>query len=595
MRILTLNSGSSSIKCALMNGETHARLFEARIDRIGAASVLVTGDAKRELGALNYDSAAMRLLDEAQQAAAGHNFDAIAHRIVHGGEYSTPVLVDAQVLAAIRQAAELAPLHNPPALAVLKAAQRRFPALPHVAVFDTAFHRTLPARAREYALPRSLAREHSLYRTGFHGINHAHVLQATAEFLRADPKQLRIVSCHLGNGASVTAIEYGRSVETSMGMTPLEGLVMGTRGGDLDPGIVLHLLKSSGFDVERLDHLLNRESGLSGLAGTIDFSAIERRAADGDEDCRRAIAIYAHRIRKYIGAYAAVMGGIDAIAFTGGVGEHSALVRHRASQRLDFLGAVLDEDRNRDAQLAADRPVIDIAAPESRVRILAVRADEQRQLAREAAALLARQVGSNAALTIPVAVSARHAHLSDATIAGLFGAGHRLQKRCDLSQQGQYSAEETVTLIGPRGRLESVRLMGPPRTSDQIEISRTDEFILGVDAPVRLSGDLDNTPGITLAGPHGSVTLSRGVICARRHIHMNPDDARRLGVADGDVVQVKIDSGRELTFAGVIVRVAPDYRLELHLDTDEANAAGIGDPAGAPSSAVVKALLIRQA
>ncbi len=169
MRILTLNSGSSSIKCALIDSETNTCLFEARIDHLGEASVLVAGDAKRELGALDYDSATMLLLDEAQRAASGHTINAIAHRIVHGGEYSAPVMVDERVLAAIRQASELAPLHNPPALTVLQAAQRKFTALPHVAVFDTAFHRTLPARAREYALPRTLARAHSLYRTGFHG------------------------------------------------------------------------------------------------------------------------------------------------------------------------------------------------------------------------------------------------------------------------------------------------------------------------------------------------------------------------------------------------------------------------------------------
>jgi acetate kinase len=417
-----------------------------------------------------------------------------------------------------------------------------------------------------------------LYRVGFHGISHAHVLRATAECLRTPPTQLRIVSCHLGNGASAAAIEWGRSVETSMGMTPLEGLVMGTRTGDLDPGVALKLLRAGEFDAARLDQLLNAESGLRGLCGTSDFAAVEQRAADGDEDCRRAIAIYAHRVRKYIGAYAAVMGGLDAIAFTGGVGEHSALARHRICQSLAFLGAVLDEDRNRDARLTTEHPTIDIAAEESRVRIVAVRADEEGQLAREAAALLTRKPLTGAAVTIPVAVSARHAHLSAGTLDRLFGVGYRLHKRADLSQPGQYSSEETVTLIGPRGRVERVRVLGPPRDADQIEVSRSDEFVLGVDAPVRLSGDLIGTPGITLEGPRGRVTIERGVICARRHIHMSPADGERLGVRDGQIVQVRIDSeGRDLTFGDVIVRVAEDFRLELHLDTDEANAARLSE------------------
>ncbi len=574
MRILALNSGSSSIKCALLDLDAPARL-EVRVEGIGEAATLVAGGERRPLGKLDYPQATELLLREVASRTTA-SIDAAAHRIVHGGSFSDPAVVDSNVVAAIEQATELAPLHNPPALAVLRAAQHAFPAIPHVAVFDTAFHHTLPGRAREYALPRELSRAHSLYRAGFHGISHAHVLRATAKCLQTPPTQLRIVSCHLGNGASVAAIEWGRSVETSMGMTPLEGLVMGTRCGDLDIGIALKLLHAGGFDAAKLDNLLNAESGLLGLCGTVDFAAIERRAADGDEDCRRAIAIYAHRVRKYIGAYAAVMGGLDAIAFTGGIGERSALARHRVCQNLGLFGAVLDEDRNRDAVLSPERTTIDIAAPESRVRILAVRADEEGELAREAAAVLARRPATSAAVTIPVAVSARHAHLSTATLERLFGAGYRLRKRADLSQPGQYSAEETVALIGPRGRVERVRLMGPPRTEDQIEISRSDEFVLGVDAPVRLSGDLAGTPGITLEGPRGRTTIERGVICARRHIHMSPADAGRLGVREGDTVRVQIDSeGRDLTFADVLVRVAESFRLELHLDADEANAAGV--------------------
>ena len=371
----------------MLDLDAPAQRVEVRVEGIGGAAALVIGNERRSLGTLNYQQATDVVLRELTGRITPP-IDAVAHRIVHGGSFSDPVVVDSEVMAAIEQASELAPLHNPPALVVLRAAQQAFRAIPHIAVFDTAFHRTLPGRAREYALPRELSRAHKLYRVGFHGISHAHVLRATAAWLRTPPTQLRMVSCHLGNGASVAAIEWGRSVETSMGMTPLEGLVMGTRSGDLDPGVALKLLQTGDFDAARLDQLLNAESGLHGLCGTTDFAAIERRAADGDEDCRRAIAIYAHRVRKYIGAYAAVMGGLDAIAFTGGIGEHSALARHRICQNLGVLGAVLDEDRNRDARLTAEQPTIDLAAEESRVRILAVRADEEGQLAREAAALL---------------------------------------------------------------------------------------------------------------------------------------------------------------------------------------------------------------
>jgi acetate kinase len=361
-----------------------------------------------------------------------------------------------------------------------------------------------------------------------------------------------------------------------MGMTPLEGLVMGSRAGDIDAGIVLRLLNSGEFNAESLDDLLNRSSGLVGMTGTQDFAAIQQRAADGDESCRLAITLYAHRIRKYIGAYAAVMGGVDAIVFTAGVGENSAIVRHRVCQRLDFLGAVLDEDRNRDARISADQPVFDISADVSRAKVLVVRADEQTQMVREAAALLGGTSVPDQRLRIPVAISNRHVHFSVATIDKLFGAGYQLQKKADLSQHGQFAAQETVTLIGPRGRIDKVRVMGPPRKEDQVEISRTDEFTLGVDAPVRLSGDLANSPGITLEGPKGQYTIPRGVICARRHIHMNPADAMRFGVKDRDSVDVRIDSeGRDLTFSDVIVRIAPDFELEMHVDTDEGNAAEV--------------------
>ena len=232
--------------------------------------------------------------------------------------------------------------------------------MPHVAVFDTAFHATLPAHAREYALPTDLSERFGIRRYGFHGISHAHVVQVVATHLQVAAEKLRIVSCHLGNGASVTAIEHGRSVDTSMGMTPLEGLVMGTRAGDLDPGIVLELVQSGSFNSKELEVLLNRQSGMAGLTGTNDMREIERRAAGGDEDCRRALALYAYRVRKYIGAYAAVMGGVDAIAFTGGVGENSAAIRQACLERLEFLGAA----------------------------IVVVRADEELAMALEAAALL---------------------------------------------------------------------------------------------------------------------------------------------------------------------------------------------------------------
>ena len=498
---------------------------------------------------------------------------------MHGGaEFVRPTLLDDAAIPAISALNDLAPLHNPVALAAAALARQQMPGVPHVAVFDTAFHATLPTRAREYALPRDISQRLGIRRYGFHGTSHAQVTRSIAQHLGVDPQTLRIISCHLGNGASVAAVEYGRSVETSMGMTPLEGLVMGTRCGDVDPGVLLHLMNRGGYSAEALGELVNNDSGLKGLAGTNDLRAIEQRAGDGDEACRLAVTLYAHRVRKYIGAYAAVMGGVDVIAFTGGIGENSSLMRHRIVQRLDFLGARLDEDRNRDARISIDAPIFDIADVTSRTRLFVVSANEELEIALQAAALLETGLPADSMqpVRIPIEVSARHAHLTQATIEKLFGTGYWLRERTPLSQHGQFAAVETVALIGPRGRIDNVRLMGPPRDHDQVEISRSDEFVLGVDAPVRISGDLRNTPGITLEGPAGRTTIASGLICARRHIHMNPRDAQRLGLRDLEPVRVRIDSeGRDLTFSDVSVRVAEGFELRLHLDTDEANAAGV--------------------
>lgn len=587
MRILALNCGSSSIKSALIDTATGRQLLQVRVENIGAAAQLrIDGNEPVAVDAA-HSSAALRIL-LARIRECPERPAAVVHRVVHGADrFTRPVIVDDSVETAIEALDSLAPLHNPPALAAIRQTRVELPELPHVAVFDTAFHMTLPPRAREYALPVEVAEKFGVRRFGFHGASHAHVMRASSTHMRVQPQDLRIVSCHLGNGASVCAIEYGRSVETSMGMTPLEGLIMGTRGGDIDAGVLLHLMQAGDYDRSSLEQLLNAQSGLQGLTGTHDMRDIEQRAADGDEGCRRALSMYSHRARKYVGAYAAVMGGVDVLAFTGGVGENSAQMRDRIAQRLDFICIAIDSRRNASARPDLERGVIEISSADSRARVLVIRADEEMSMACEAAALLGENAPASSLVPgdhdaarglvrIPIAVSARHAHLSQHTLDTLFGPGHRLQPRTPLSQPGQFSAQETVSLVGPRGRIDKVRLMGPARAEDQVEISRSDEFVLGIDAPVRISGDVKNTPGITLEGPAGRATINHGVITARRHIHMHPDDAARLGVRDHQPVQVRIDSdGRDLTFGDVVVRISPEFKLEMHLDTDEANAAGV--------------------
>lgn len=326
MLIFALNCGSSSLKSAVIDTDRRRHVVDVRVQQLDTATLPAT------VG---------RVLQQLRERSRHHGPpDAIVHRVVHGGErFVQPTRIDEEVLAELDKLSHLAPLHNPPALSAIRRARDVYPQTTHIAVFDTAFHATLPPQAREYALSRDLSQRFGIRRYGFHGISHAHAMKTVAAEMKVPAEKLRIISCHLGNGASVTAIEHGRSVDTSMGMTPLEGLVMGTRAGDLDPGILLDLIQSGSFGSKALDDLLNRQSGLTGLTGTNDMRDIERRAGEGDEQCRRALALYAYRVRKYIGAYAAAMGGVDAIAFTGGVGENSAAVRQACVERLEFLGA----------------------------------------------------------------------------------------------------------------------------------------------------------------------------------------------------------------------------------------------------------------
>lgn len=584
MNVLVVNAGSSSLKMAVLDPRCGTRHASAQVSRIGESEpelALTIGTETRTLKAEAPTHRAALKLALPELLGCGAPVTGVVHRVVHGGaEFTRPVRITDEVVAALDALAPLAPLHNPNNVSGIRAARELLPDVTHVAVFDTAFHATLPRRAKTYAIDRDVAAAHGLRRYGFHGPSHEYVSREAAKAMDAAPEEVRVITCHLGNGASVCAVEYGRSVETSMGLTPLEGLVMGTRCGDLDAGVVLSLLRDHGMSVEEVDQMLNARSGLAGLSGVgNDVRDIEARAAEGDDACRLALHVFCHRVRKYIGAYAAVMGGVDAVVFTGGIGQNAAAIRRRICQRLEFLGARLDFDINRAARASADTPVIDLSEEgASRVRLFAIHTDEELQIGRLGDALIAeRDKVSDAPLTIPVAVSARHVHLTQATVEALFGEGHQLTPFKPLSQPGQFACEERVALVGPKRTIESVRVLGPTRSVDQVEISATDEFALGLDAPVRASGHVENTPGITLVGPAGSVTLKEGVICAWRHIHMTPEDAERFGVEDKDVVDVAVQTeGRDLVYGDVLVRVKSSYALEMHIDTDEANAAGIG-------------------
>lgn len=389
--VLVVNAGSSSLKLHLVDPEAGSAVAEALVERLGTDEAAVrarAGSAHREVtGRLADVGAALRrcleLLAELGVDLAARPPAAVGHRVVHGGPWLTgPVVVDDEVIARIQQASALAPLHNPGNLAGIRCATELLPGVRQVAVLDTAFFADLPEAAATYALDVEVAREHHVRRYGFHGTSHEYVSGQVPQLLGRPADGLRQVVLHLGNGASASAVLGGRAVDTSMGLTPLEGLVMGTRGGDLDPGVVLHLMRVGGMDLDGVDDLLSRRSGLRGLAGSNDLRDVVRAADAGDRRAVLALEVMAHRLRKYVGAYAAVLGGLDALTFTAGVGENSARVRAAAVAGLEHLGVRLDRARNE----APDRGARVVSADDSAVAVLVVPTDEELMIARHALA-----------------------------------------------------------------------------------------------------------------------------------------------------------------------------------------------------------------
>jgi acetate kinase len=364
-RVLVVNSGSSSVKYRLFDGD---RIVEGGIvERIG----------EPEGAAADHEQALRQVL-------AGLDLTglvAVGHRVVHGGlRFTQPTLLDDGVVSAIEALVPLAPLHNPANLAGIAATRAALPDTPQVAVFDTAFHRTLPPAAATYAIDMEVALRHDIHRYGFHGTSHAYVSRRTAELLGRPLDALRLITLHLGNGASACAIAGGRSVATSMGLTPLEGLVMGTRSGDVDPAVVFHLHRVAGLSLDQIDDLLNHRSGLLGLAGVNDMRSLLAARAIGDDGARLAFEVYCHRIKSYVGAYYALLGRVDGITFTAGVGEHSAEVRAAALSGLERLGIAVDRDRNR-----ASAPVISPDGAE--VTVCVVPTDEEHEIAAQTLAV----------------------------------------------------------------------------------------------------------------------------------------------------------------------------------------------------------------
>jgi len=391
MKVLVLNSGSSSVKYQMIDAENEQFLAKGVVERIGMAGAMLThkphdreqirltGEILDHKVAIEYVLSILLsknhgVIKEKNEIAA------VGHRVVHGGEaFSSSVLITSEVVKEINNCIDYAPLHNPPNLKGIRATQALLPNIPEVAVFDTAFHQTMPSYAFMYGLPYVLYKRHGLRRYGFHGTSHLFVSGRAAKMIGKPIDQLKIITCHLGNGCSIAAVKNGKSIDTSMGFTPLEGLLMGTRSGDLDPAVVLHIMNKEELTMHEMNTLLNKHSGLQGLSGlSSDMREIEE-AVEENKQAQLAQQIFCYRLKKYIGSYAAAMGGLDATVFTGGIGENSSLVRKDTLSDMGFLGIEVDEQKN-NQKSSGER---DIQTDNSKVKVFIIPTNEELVIARD--------------------------------------------------------------------------------------------------------------------------------------------------------------------------------------------------------------------
>ena len=392
MKILVLNCGSSSVKYKLIDTENDTVMAEGGVEKIGLPDGFLKyklsdgSKAIRELGLVDHKGAVKAVLDILTDPEVGcirsySEIGAVGHRVVHGGEkFSKSVLLTDEVLQQIKDCYDLAPLHNPANVTGIEAVEEILPGVKQVGVFDTAFHQTMPAKSFMYALPYKYYKEDGVRRYGFHGTSHRYVSQRVCEILGVDINKEKIITCHVGNGGSITAVLYGKSVDTSMGLTPVEGLMMGTRVGDVDPGALTYLMKKHNLSADELQKILNKESGVLGVTGlSSDMREIEAADKAGDPRAHLALEMYEQRITKYIGAYAAEMGGVDIIVFTGGVGENQTGLRGNVCRPLGFMGVELDEQLN----MTTRGTETVISAPSSKVKVVVVPTDEEMMIARD--------------------------------------------------------------------------------------------------------------------------------------------------------------------------------------------------------------------
>lgn len=397
MKILVLNCGSSSVKYKLIETNDNQTLAEGGVEKIGLEDGFLKfkrQDGSKDivnLGLTDHNGAVQAILNILTDAKEGcissyNEIDAVGHRVVHGGEkFNKSVLIDDEVKAMIKECYDIAPLHNPANMTGIDAITSLMPEVPQVGVFDTAFHQTMPAKSYMYALPYKYYKEDGIRRYGFHGTSHRYVSQRVCQYLGVDITKQRIITCHIGNGGSITAVKYGKSVDTSMGLTPTEGLMMGTRVGDIDPGALTYLMTKHNLSAAQLQNIINKDSGMAGVSEiSSDMREIEAAVNAGNERATMALDMYEQRIIKYIGAYAAEMGGVDIIVFTGGVGENQHGVRENVCKPLGFMGVEIDNELN--ARVRGEEVIL--STPQSKVKVLIIPTDEELMIARDTEAIV---------------------------------------------------------------------------------------------------------------------------------------------------------------------------------------------------------------
>ncbi|MCI4625386.1 MAG: acetate/propionate family kinase [Candidatus Magnetoovum sp. WYHC-5] len=594
VKVLVVNAGSSSLKYSLFDIPKKGALVEGLIEKIGSDEAIhkiktLSGSYEEAVKVKNIKEAFYSLESILTNPKTGciHLFDEIkitAHRVVHGGNnFSSSVVINPAVIEAIKECIPLAPLHNPHNLAGIEMMVKRLPNAVHVAAFDTAYHQSMPEKAFLYGLPVNLYKTKQIRRYGFHGTNHNFVCLQAASFLKKSFGELKLISCHLGNGTSICATEKGRCVDTSMGMTPLAGLIMGTRCGDIDPGIIPYLMETNGYTAAEVDRILNKESGLKGLSGfSNDMREIIESAENGNMDAEMAITIFCYRVKKYIGAYIAALGYIDALIFTGGIGEHSQEIRGRICQGLDTFGITIDDGLNKTTRARRGEPQ-NIAAVNEKTAILVIAADEERMIAREALHAIKRKGTPSLQAVykktaIPVTIMPLLVTFTEEDFKILFGAHRHLTLRQPILHTEYFLCEETVNIVGPAGTVKHVHIAGPFTAVSQFVLTKDHEFTLGIEAPTREFLDVSDapgiTPGITVEGLTGSRHFERGLMLMKRHIVMSPEYALMLSLKDRDVVRVRFSATNQ-DLNGVLIKVVVGAQIRMLINDYDGSLYGI--------------------